>query len=90
MWKLRWRLKYLIVLAFLSCSMFYMLNIQGWHWYKMVEQIECETPTDYAYALRTLFRDAHEILDQFSLTHLLIYGRFILQLNLRSTYPALP
>ena len=73
---LKIKFKNLVLLAILSCTVFYLLNMQGWHWYKMVEQIECETPENYMEELRKLFRDAHAILDEFSLTHVLVYGRY--------------
>ena len=68
--------RFFLMLVLLSVTIFYLLNIQGWHWYKMVEQIECETPENYMGELRKLFVDAHHILDEFKLTHVLIYGRY--------------
>ncbi|XP_066922947.1 uncharacterized protein [Clytia hemisphaerica] len=53
---------------------FYTLNVQGWHWYKMAKQEVCETPDNYMNELKSLFRDAHIILTKFGLTHVLIYG----------------
>ena len=73
---IRRKIRFLLILAFLSVTIFYLLNIQGWHWYKMVEQVECETPEDYMGELKDLFIDAHRILDEFNLTHILIYGRY--------------
>ena len=70
------KVRFFLMLALLSVTIFYLLNIQGWHWYKMVEQIECETPKNYMGELRKLFVDAHHILDEFKLTHVLIYGRY--------------
>ena len=78
MLQLLFRRKVIFFLIFFSCSIFYILNLQGWHWYKMVKAKDCETPEIYMKELKSLFKDAHGILNQFQLTHLLIYGRFVI------------
>lgn len=69
------------VLCFLliitACAGFYILNLNGWQWYQMVEQDICITPDHEMKDLRKLIQDSHRILKKFNLTHVVVYGRFV-------------
>jgi len=43
----------------------------------MAKAEDCKTSDIYMNELGLLFKDAHDILNHFKLTHLLIYGRFV-------------
>jgi len=78
--------KQLLCVVLLIAIYFY-LNLQQYSWYVRDIKSKCNIPQHEMHELKSLIRDTHKVLQEFHLTHFLVYGSLWGALRMKDVLP---
>jgi len=78
---------YGVLMAALVIAIYFFFNLQQYTWYVRDINSTCATPQHEMDELKSLIRDTHKVLEEFHLTHFLVYGSLWGALRMKDVLP---